>query len=894
MLLLLTFGAVKPDYLADSFIAEQPRFLSTDFSIVHNRTVVDAQPAKVIHPATNITRQPNITGGESRRESIISSRDREQKPVLYAAAGNNIPAGFEYLMEKQSTLVDVVFGGRVIGSFMTDYQPGYVEFRDPAAIVDKIPNLVHLDRERIVQRLVQSMSGKLAAHTDKSCYPIKKPGCDTLAVADAGVIFNPDTYQTILFVNPSYLAVHQNVERDEYFKAPQTGLTNVNEIGMAISGGTETDTSYGINARMLFGRNETHLVVNALATSEYDLSTNEFFLERDMPGYYYGGGLFRSYGPPLVSGPLLYGAKYATSYRTQVNRQQNMGNELMVYLPRPAQVEIWRDGRILAVSSYEAGNQVLDTSTLPLGNYTVTLKIREAGGITAEETRFYIKSDNTPVAGLPLINVEVGQTTQEEEGFPSTGGDFWAHGGILARMNDNLALGGDVLIVSDTVAGTAKAQLFFDQWIGNAALTVTSNSNAGMALDIHKEFMSVMNFNASVIQTWISDTTDPVPLYNVTAGDTTQLSGMFSVSFSDRSRLSLNATLNKSDTMEKNSSYGLTYTVPVLRVDRSQLYLTASATKSTFDTVALLRFDLTGNTSTSNWLLRAGYEDHSELESGAIASGAYGMTATNGISSSANLTVGAEQLSNSDKRVYTNAAITNAYGRLTAGAQVTDRANVPGTYSTFYTNYNTGVVATSKGVGVGGESLADSAVLVHLDGAPDIAQFDVFIDGQKKAKSVSTGSSVPLFVQPYERHEVYIRGVNAPAVDYDTTSRTVVLFTGNAQDIIWNIRSQHIVFGQLLDEAGMPLRNSLLKGLDHYVQTDEHGYFQGEITGETTIRATLPDGRDCFANIGFSQLTSELVKLGSVICKSKEGMFIPIKQPVTRPDPVLSFADTLD
>jgi len=814
---------------------------------------------------------------------------------LQAATYSKVPPGFEYLLEKQSTQVDVVFGGKVIGSFMADYQPGYIQFRNPAAIINKIPNLVKEDRAEIVRELVNALTGELDAHTAKSCYPIKKPDCDTLQVDVAGVIFNPDTFQTILFINSSYLEVRRNGASDEYFKSPQTGLTNVNALGMAVSGGSETDASYSFNARMLFGQNETHLVANALVTSEYDLSTNELLLERDMPGYYYGGGLFRSSSPPLVSGPLLYGAEFATSYRTQVNRQQNLGNELTVFLPRPAQVEIWRDGRILSVSAYDSGNQVLDTSTLPLGNYMVTLKIREAGGIIAEETRFFIKSDTTPQADLPLINAEVGKMAQEQEGFPDANGDFWVHGSLLGRINENLALGGDALVVDGSVSGSAKAQLFFDQWIGNAAFTVTSNSNAGIALDFRKDFLSVMNISAGVIQTWISDREDPVPLYNVSAGDTTQFSGQFSVAFPKRSRLSLNATFNKSETTEESYSYGAKYTIPLLRYGRSQLYMTASATKTSFDSVALLQFEIVGSTRNSNWLLRAGYEDHTELESGPTMAGSYGMTDSDFLTGTGNLTVGAEQLSNKDKRVYTNGALTNTYGRLTAGAQMTQRENLPGSNTNYYATYNTGVVATGDGVGLGGETLYDSAALIHLDGVPGIARFDVFVDGQVRAKGVPVGSSVPLFVAPYEMHEVYIRGVDAPSVEYDAASRNIVLFEGNVEDMVWNITSLHVVFGRLLDETGMPLRNLILKGMEQPAQTNEHGYFQGEVTGQTTLRALMPDGRTCYANIELSQLTGELVKLGSVTCKAEGGLLIPIKQPgQQKPRPIITYNDVSD
>ncbi|HID48318.1 MAG TPA: hypothetical protein EYP40_01685 [Chromatiales bacterium] len=814
---------------------------------------------------------------------------------LRAASYDNVPPGFEYLLEKQTTEVDVVFGGKLLGSFLADYQPGRVRFRHPAAIVNNIPNLIQEDRAEITRELVQALSGELDAHTEKSCYPIKKPDCDLLRVDVAGVIFNPDNFQAILFINPSYLELLRNGARDEYHAPPETGLTNLNRLGLALSGSNQSDPVYSLNARMLFGNDETHFIANALVTSEYALSSNELLLERDMPGYFYGGGLFRSTSPPLVNAPLLYGGEIATSYRTQVNREQNLGNELAVFLPRPAQVEIWRDGRILSVGAYPAGNVVLDTRTLPQGNYLVTLKIREASGVTAEQTRFFIKSDTTPQAGLPLVTAELGKIAMEKEGLPSADGDFWAHGSLRHRVNENLALGGDALVVGGSVAGSARVQWFADQWISNAALTVTSKANTGLTLDFRKDFRSVMTINANAIQTWISDRSDQIPLYNVALGNTTQLNGQLSISFPKRSRLSVFGNYKKSDSIEPTYSIGAEYKIPVWRFGQSQLYLTASATRSSFDSVALLQVELIGNSRNSNWMLRGGYEAHSELESGATLAGSYGVTKTDFLTGTGSLSVGAEQLANQDKRIYTNGALHNTYGRLTAGAQMTQRANLPGSSTSYYANYQTGLLATGRGFGYGGANIYDSAALVHLEGAPGVARFDVYVDGQVRAKGVPSGASVPLFLSPYYEHKLYIRGVNAPSVEYDPTERTIVLFSGNVQDLVWRIKSLHVVFGRLLDESGMPLRNTVLEGLDGPVRTDEHGYFQGEITGATAIRATLPDGQACRVAIGPEQLTGELIRLGSMTCRTKAGLFIPVRDPRQKPAaPTLTYNEVIE
>ena len=82
-----------------------------------------------------------------------------------SAVAGKVPAGFEALLEKQTTLLDIYFGNEFLTSVLGEYNTNEVEFSNPGLIAAAIPGL--LDRDLIEARL----SGPLESNAQQRRFP---------------------------------------------------------------------------------------------------------------------------------------------------------------------------------------------------------------------------------------------------------------------------------------------------------------------------------------------------------------------------------------------------------------------------------------------------------------------------------------------------------------------------------------------------------------------------------------------------------------------------------------------------------------------------------------------------------------------------------------------------
>ena len=85
------------------------------------------------------------------------------------AGDSKVPAGFEALLEKQSTLLDVYFADEFLVSVPGEYNTNEVEFSNPGEIAQRIPGLINQDLVK------QALSGPLDANAQLRCYTRGQP-----------------------------------------------------------------------------------------------------------------------------------------------------------------------------------------------------------------------------------------------------------------------------------------------------------------------------------------------------------------------------------------------------------------------------------------------------------------------------------------------------------------------------------------------------------------------------------------------------------------------------------------------------------------------------------------------------------------------------------------------
>ncbi len=81
------------------------------------------------------------------------------------------PPGFEELIEPQTTIVDLYYGDRRIGSVEATFTPQTIEFTDPSLVTGLIPTVTD------PKAVTEALSGSLSNNSDLLCGQIQTADC---------------------------------------------------------------------------------------------------------------------------------------------------------------------------------------------------------------------------------------------------------------------------------------------------------------------------------------------------------------------------------------------------------------------------------------------------------------------------------------------------------------------------------------------------------------------------------------------------------------------------------------------------------------------------------------------------------------------------------------------
>ena len=424
--------------------------------------------------------------------AAIPSAEAQPRPTVTTTP----PPGFADLESPQQTVVDIFYLGRSLGSATATFAPGWLSFERPAEVVGLLPPLK--DRPAAIDAL----SGPLETNVARVCGPYRQPGCGQLDPAMAGIIFDPGRFRVDLFVNPAQLADKAGVK---YLPEPPAELSTVHSVAGAFAGSDSNDPAFNLRLLSLLSYGSSRLRSETSVSSKDGLLLDSLSGELDRPGRRYTGGLFRTAPLQIVGERRLYGLGFATSTDMRLDLERAYGNELALFLPRQAQVEILRDGRLLDSRVYEAGNQTLETRNLPEGAYEVTIRIREISGVVREERRFFAKSVEVPPADAPRYVLEVGALGEEDGGpLPELSDILVVHAGTAHRVTDSLALGLDML--ASTEQSGLEASGFYLTPLARlrAGALIATDGDYGISLAADGALAS-LSYNVVIRQVWSGD-----------------------------------------------------------------------------------------------------------------------------------------------------------------------------------------------------------------------------------------------------------------------------------------------------------------------------------------------------------------------------------------------------
>jgi hypothetical protein len=606
-----------------------------------------------------------------------------------------------------------------------------------------------------------------------------------------------------------------------------------------------------------------------------------FAAELDRPGLRYSAGLFWAPGLDLTGQRRIVGVGVGTQFDTRTDREAVVGTPIVLFLARPARVDILVDGRLVDTRAYEAGNNLLDTSTLPAGSYSLLLRIHETGGAIREERRFFAKNLQIAPVGQPVYFAYVGMLANTRPGSPvSLSRDLYYQLGTSRRLNDRLAL--DLSVVGTSERPIFNAGAWFITSLGRLRVSglVSAAGDRGALVQVASGGAGRLNVNFDLRRIWSRDGRPLIPLSNYVdtfdskplngtqvGGSYTQISGSVGYRFGD-AYLSVIGSLRKDSGRPSDYSVGPAVNWPIVNSNGLQVALQANAeiTRETSGGYVGVRmfFASRGYSVSSTAGRRSISGDGNSRPASWRAVGdttahfAYGDEDGTDIALAGGL---AREIDSTT--AHAEGSVYSRFGSLRGEVS----RDFEGSKRTqFGLSLQTGAVANRDDFVLGGRNLEESGLVISVDGSARDAQFDVLIDGQPRGR-VKAGDRLPVFLRPYHAYSVRLRPVDAASVWFDASARELTLYPGNVEHLRWSVENLLTVFGRAVREDGTPVADAMVTSKKGIGQSNSEGYFQIETSASDVLSFDSGNGKACNIIIKGLGQERDYASLGKVICR---------------------------
>jgi len=819
-----------------------------------------------------------ILGGIALSIAVFSSESRAADvPTIVTSE----PDGFSILVKDQTLLVDVYFGGSRRGETMVSVDPDTVTFIDVGGLLDLFPELT--DFAAIQRELKNS---KIDSHSELVCTPsADRTSCGKLSPKSIGVIFDRDRFRLDVFFNPVLLEVVEPLE-DRYLPEPNPDLSLVNAISAFASGrsGTSSDF-YNLQDQMVLAWGEQRLRGSFSYSSDAGIGADHLAFEWDLPELRYSAGALWSRGSAIAGRRKILGIGVETQIDTRLDKEVISGNPIVVFLERRGRIDVLRDGRVLTSAIYEAGNQQLDTSTLPDGSYEVLLRIEEAGQPAREERRFYTKNRQIPsigrtdffaFGGMLIDGLDAGSLEPSEHPF--------IQGGIAHRMGQNWAFDGTVQASDEGAAVEIGSTLLTRIAQLRAALIADSNGAHGAVLQVNSSGNSRLNFNFDIRHIDNGRRTETGPLlssnYSNPSGvfapgqsplvdEYLQLGGVVSYSIG---KLRFLGTASYRDEGNDDARYSIGPSVEWDIARKGALQVTfktdLTLTERGNAGFAGIAVRLSGPRFATSALAGGRRSKMADDELGSGAVGAFSGTLNFG-AAGGEMAIGGgfEHQPKQDDAVLTS-EFRHTLATLSGDLVQSRRAGASTTQYSF--GFQSTLVAGGGILRAVGQAKTNSMIIARVEGARASDRFAVLVDEQLVGTIVGS-TPLELSLPSYRAYHLRIRPVGSDLVSYDSSSREVSLYPGAISSVDWNASPVSIKLGQLIYPDGKPISNAIITGKGIWSQTDANGYFQIELPEEAEVQFSLANG-NTFRTVLLADVTvGTFAQVEKVICCGDPG-----------------------
>jgi Mat/Ecp fimbriae outer membrane usher protein len=788
------------------------------------------------------------------------------------------PEGFSNLTRKRNLVVDIYFGGVRRGEAMIAATPEAVTILDPNALLDLIPELAN--REAAQAALA---AGQLPANSDLVCTPgAERTKCGRISPEAVGLIFDREKFRLDVFFNPSLLTIHDNVE-NRYLPLPKSGLSVINSIGAVLSGRSGSGHDYyNLQDQLLLAWGDRRIRADLSYATELGFGADRLAFEWDRPELRLSAGALWAPGNNIWGRQKLFGVGITTQVDTRRDKDELLGSPIVIYLDRRARVDVVRDGRVLHSAIYDAGNQQVDTSSLPEGSYDIVLKIDETGRQPREERRLYTKSRRIPSEGRTDFFAFGGLLVDwRKSGSLNPSGHPYFQGGLSHRLSRDWAVDGSLQATGHTALGEVGAVWLTPVAQLRAAVIVDTAGGYGGILQIASSGTSRLNFNLDLRRleapageernvSWPAAAAAPSRRLSPTDAalrheSYSQASGIVSYSLDDFRFLGA-FFYRDEEAQRERYTIGPSVEWDVLRQGPFTLTLRGdiAATERGKSSFAGLSVRMFGGRKSLTALAggRASTMSDDEIGEGLVTavSGAWGTDIAGGELA---LGAGFEHQPHQDD-VILSSEFHHPLGSLAGDFVHIDHQGGPAV-SQYSLGFQTTLAAGGGAVHVAGRTTTESMLVARVSGAREQDRFEVLVNEQLAGTIVGTGP-LTLALPAYRTYDVRIRPIGADLVDYDSSSRTIGLYPGLVEKVEWIAAPVTLKLGQLVAPNGTPIRGASISGTGVWSETDDQGFFQIEVTGHAVLTVTTSEGRSFALLLPAGDEIAGIARIGPVEC----------------------------
>jgi hypothetical protein len=786
------------------------------------------------------------------------------------------PEGFADLTEDRTLVVDVFFGGARIGEALVAAAPGSVRFLEVGNLVALLPPLTD---PRAVETF---LSASLPANADLICTSsVDQRACGRLSPELVGVIFDSDRFRLDIFINSRLLEVQDDFH-DRYLPPPEPGLSMINIISGTASGRMDGGNQYyGLQDQLVLGWGDRRIRADVSLASEVGAGIERLTFEWDRPEQRLLAGALWAPGNGIAGQRKLLGVGLESQIDTRRDRDAILGSPVIVFLDRRARVDVVRDGRVLGSGIHEAGNQKLDTSSLPEGSYEILLRIHEAGQPVREERRFYTKSRRIPSDGRTDYFVYGGLLVESTRAGSIKPSDRpFIQGGIAQRLTEGLVLDG-TLQATDQVASIELGTTFLTPVAHLRAAVLADTTGArGTMMQLTSSGVSPLNFSLDFRQIEGAEENGPglIAGADLTTpramgfdladhrhrADYAQLGGIVSYSMAN---LRFLGTLfyRDEDGQPARFSFGPSLEWDVLR--RSSLQVTLRGDLTTTERgssgFAGISVRLLNRSSTMTAVAgrRTSGRHDDLLGEGAVGSvsGAWNFAAAGG-----ELAVGAgAEHQPRQQDFFVSSELRHPVGSLRGNLVRSDHDS--GSTTQYAAAFQTTVAAGAGSLQVAGRTTTESMLIASVAGSRNHDRFELLVDEQIVG-TIEGLESLTVPLPAYRAYHVRIRPVGRDLVSYDSSSREVGLYPGSVTRLSWSAAPLTIKFGRLVGPDGRPIAGASMTGKGVWSVTDDDGYFQVEIPEGQIMQVTLRDGATFAIELPAASSGRLFADIGQMVC----------------------------